>query len=341
MSARWDGRELLPPIAPEAPCGASLDDSVPLAAIEGARLFGRVRPFDSPPEPGDRWKPPDWLEFKTTTLDTLQRSRDLRVLANLAVALLRTDGLGAFLQTLPVASHWLGTYWAEVYPRLEDGDATLRRSALNCFGDSMAVVDGVRRLPLVSSRQHGTFSLRDIDVATGQLTPKPGEPRVDEAQIAAAFAAMAADQLAALHESVVAAQQAIRDIDVARGTNSGPESVTALEALTGPLGRIERVLRTHRGSMPVAAGADTAAAGAAGMPAPAVAVGAIHSREDAIRALDAVAAYFRRHEPSSPIPMLVERARRLVSRSFLEVLADLVPDAVPQARSVGGVPEES
>ena len=37
----------------------------------------------------------------------------------------------------------------------------------------------------------------------------------------------------------------------------------------------------------------------------------------------------------------VERARRLVSRSFLEVLADLVPDAVPQARSVGGVPEES
>ena len=73
----------------------------------------------------------------------------------------------------------------------------------------------------------------------------------------------------------------------------------------------------------------------------AVAVGAIQSREDAIRALDAVAEYFRRHEPSSPIPMIVERARRLVSRSFLEVLADLVPDAVPQARSVGGVPEES
>ena len=101
------------------------------------------------------------------------------------------------------------------------------------------------------------------------------------------------------------------------------------------------MLRTHRGTMPAPGGSGTAPAPPGGMPAPVVAVGAIQSREDAIRALDAVAEYFRRHEPSSPIPMIVERARRLVSRSFLEVLADLVPDAVPQARSVGGVPEES
>jgi len=70
-----------------------------------------------------------------------------------------------------------------------------------------------------------------------------------------------------------------------------------------------------------------------------VAVGAIRSRDDAIRALDSVAEYFRRNEPSSPIPLFVERAKRLVSKSFLEVLADVVPDAVPQVRAVGGIPE--
>ncbi len=54
-------------------------------------------------------------------------------------------------------------------------------------------------------------------------------------------------------------------------------------------------------------------------------MGAIRSRQDAIRALDAVAEFFRRNEPSSPIPLFVDRAKRLVSKDFLEVLADIAP----------------
>ena len=57
-------------------------------------------------------------------------------------------------------------------------------------------------------------------------------------------------------------------------------------------------------------------------------VGAIRSRQDAIRALDAVAEFFRRNEPSSPVPLFLERAKRLVSKSFLEVLADIAPEAL-------------
>ena len=68
--------------------------------------------------------------------------------------------------------------------------------------------------------------------------------------------------------------------------------------------------------------------------------GAINSRQDAIRALDAVAEFFRKHEPSSPIPLFLERAKRLVSKDFLEVLADIAPEAVPKARSAGGLPQE-
>jgi len=71
-----------------------------------------------------------------------------------------------------------------------------------------------------------------------------------------------------------------------------------------------------------------------------MAVGAIKSRQDAIRALDAAAEFFRRNEPSSPIPMFLERAKRLVSKDFLEVLADVAPDALPQARTAGGLKQE-
>ena len=72
-------------------------------------------------------------------------------------------------------------------------------------------------------------------------------------------------------------------------------------------------------------------------PAAAGAPGAIRSRQDAIRALDAVAEFFRSNEPSSPIPLLVDRAKRLVSKDFLEVLADVAPDALGQARAAGGI----
>ena len=77
----------------------------------------------------------------------------------------------------------------------------------------MAVVDGLRRVPLVSSRQHGTFSLRDIDIATHQLLPGEGDAQVDENQVNAAFAAMPIDELTQLHDSVVSAVASLHKID--------------------------------------------------------------------------------------------------------------------------------
>jgi type VI secretion system protein ImpA len=35
--------------------------------------------------------------------------------------------------------------------------------------------------------------------------------------------------------------------------------------------------------------------------------------------------------------MLLDRAKRLVSKNFLEVLADIAPEALGQARSAGGL----
>ena len=53
-----------------------------------------------------------------------------------------------------------------------------------------------------------------------------------------------------------------------------------------------------------------------------------------------MADFFRRAEPSSPIPLIVDRAKRLVSKDFLEVLADIAPGAVSQARAAGGLKDE-
>ena len=342
MNAGWDGQALLLPIAADRPCGDSLEDTALLSSIDAARLFGRARPLDAPPEPPhDIWKPPDWSEFRRLLEDALGRSKDLRVLATLGASLLRTDGIPAFLQTLTVAAAWLETYWTETYPRIdEDGDAMLRRNAVNCFADSMAVIDALRRLPLISSRQHGDISLRDIEIATGQMPAKEGELRIDEARINAAFAAVPVETLTGLHGQVASGLAAVRRAEAAMSTQAGPDGAPMVEPLLAVLTRMERVLRSQLAlRAPVAAGTagPDGAADAFARPSSPAAVGAIASRQDALRALDAVAEYFRQHEPSSPVPIFIERAKRLVSKSFLEVLADVVPDALPQARLVGGI----
>ncbi len=323
-----ESQELLAPISDDQPCGENLEDTALLASFDAFRLFGQATPLDPAPE---------WDLVRSRAEEALRRSKDIRLLAHLGAALLRIDGLTGFARTVQVAAGWLDAYWAATYP-VVDEDAILRRNALNYFADPMAVIDGLRRLPLVASRQHGTFSLRDIDLATGQQPPAEGEARLDERRIDAAFAEMPLERLQELHGAVAGTIDALKRIEGTMSAEGGPEAVPAFEPLAAQLVKIDRVLRTR---LAARVGADGDGASAAG-PAPgaavaAVSVGAIGSRHDAIRALDAVAEYFRQNEPSSPIPLFLERAKRLVSKSFLEVLADIAPDALAQARMAGGV----
>lgn len=345
MSAGWQRSTLLEPISADQPCGQNLEDTALLASFDGYRLYGRSKPLDvassaageGPKTLADRdERAPDWGEIKERSLEALGQSKDLRLLAHLAAAVLRTDGLPAFLDTLRVASGWLEVYWDQTYP-LIDGDGMLRRSALNCFADPIAVIDRLRRVPLVSSRQHGVFSLRDIDIATGQAPPVGGEARPEEAPINAAFAALPIEELTGLLEAVSDGQRGLKAIDT-RMRDVGTEAAPDLEPLTTQLARIDRVLRTQLAARPGAAAAemDVQPEGAAASARPGF-TGAIRTREEAVRALDAVSAYFRTNEPSSPVPLLCDRARSLVSRGFLEVLEDIAPDAVKQARAAGGL----
>jgi type VI secretion system protein ImpA len=69
------------------------------------------------------------------------------------------------------------------------------------------------------------------------------------------------------------------------------------------------------------------------------ATGEIRSREDVVAALDRICQYYNRYEPSSPLPLLLARAKRLASKNFLEIVKDLTPDAVAQIQNLSGVSE--
>jgi type VI secretion system protein ImpA len=344
MSAAIDDT-LMAPLRADLPCGESLEDTPLLASFDTFRVFGRLRSPEDPanfavdPKSVDKpVPPPDWNEVRTTSLEALGKSKDLRVLAYLAAAVLRTDGFPAFAALVQVASQWLELYWTQVYPQIDE-DAILRRSALNCFADSMSVVDRVRRMPLTNSRQHGRFGLRDIELSKQPGAGSNGVP--DAVQIGAAFEGTDKDELVHLHQSVANAISALRHIDEKMRADGGPEGAPDFEPLLTHLRDVDHVLRPYVAPPAAETAADAGATdSAAGVAAPAGVVGPIRSRQDALRALDAVADYFRQTEPSSPVPLFVARARKLVDKDFLEVLADIVPEALDKARAAGGVKAE-
>ncbi|MGH9409497.1 MAG: type VI secretion system protein TssA [Vicinamibacterales bacterium] len=345
MSAAWDARALLEPIAGEQPCGQDLDASGVLSTFDALRLFGQARSPEAPPDQDDgdkeaaKAKPPvEWDRIRSDAIAGIGKSKDLRLLAYLATAVLRTDGLPAFSQSLTAASQWLDGFWPNVYPLLDE-DAIARRNALNCFADPMAVVDRIWRMPLVSSRQHGRYSLRDVELARGQTLPGPLEAKPDEAAIRAAFAEMPLDDLKQLERSVTDAIQALNAMDARMRSEGGPDVAPDFGPLTTQFAKLAKLFREQlelrgEGVGPNGGPGGDGAGGQAGFG------GAIASRQDAIRALDAVGDYFRRNEPSSPIPLFVDRAKRLVAKDFLEVLADIAPDALAGVRSAGGLKNE-
>jgi type VI secretion system protein ImpA len=340
--ARWDGHPLVQPCGGANACGPSLD-AASLLAFDAFRVFGQQVALDAPletsddgresergrvPKPADS---PEWLDIRARALSALARSKDLRVLAFLAAATLRIEGPYAFCDLLSIASVWLTEFWDSVHPLAAD-DTIERQGALSAFNDHFAIVDPLRRAPLVTSRQHGRFSLRDVDQGSGSAAAD------------AAFDELPLADLQAAWQRVIGAQQAVAEIENRiKAADSDP--VLSLDQLAAQLVRLERVLRGQVARRPESGVPHEitfeapvhGANGASGTPA---VIGVIQTRQDAVRAIEAAAAFFRQTEPSSPVPLLLDRAKRLVSKNFLEVLADLAPGALAEARVAGGVREE-
>jgi type VI secretion system protein ImpA len=93
-------------------------------------------------------------------------------------------------------------------------------------------------------------------------------------------------------------------------------SIERLAGLASPEGEVEGATGASTAANPVPAEAADGAAATAFT---------ARTRQDAVALLDAIGAYYRHAEPSSPVPFLTERARDLAGRDFLSLLKDLLP----------------
>lgn len=364
MSA-FDVEALLAPVSAEAPCGENLEYNADYVAMEMAAVGKPEQQFGSTVIPAEE---PNWREVREKAQELLTRSKDVRIAVYLTRAAVRTDGLSGLADGLQLLAGFIEQYWDTVHPLLDpddDNDPTSRVKPVEDLGDTQATLKGIREAELVRSRAMGKFAYRDVQIASGEMPPPAGTSPVEQSSIDGAFADCDATELRetglTLRRALTQAKAIGSGFADKVGSGSGPQLESLLELLTAMSKLVNQKMAARgltldepsaAGETPAeepsaasdgdaAAAAQAASAGSNGRKAaaPVALTGDISSREDVIRALDKICDYYKRYEPSSPVPLFLIRAKRLASKSFLEILRDLTPDAVNQALAIGGIGE--
>jgi type VI secretion system protein ImpA len=337
---------LVESLSPDSPCGEDLEYDPAYGELERAAQGKPEQQFGDTIVPAEE---PDLRQVKELALNLFPRTRDLRVATYLARGATHCDGLIGLRDSLEVVHGLLAGLWDDVHPRLDpddDNDPTLRINTLASLCDPESMLKVVREAPLVSSRALGRFSLRHLKLADGSLVAAAEESVPDMAGIDAAFLDCDLDELTA---TAAAATRSLELMDLIESTVSdrvGAGYGVDLDPLRQVVKEAERVLTERLARRGVAEPesepepATAAVPGDAGVPAAPAATGEVNSREDVIRLIDKICRYYDTHEPSSPIPLLLQRAKRLARKSFLDIVRDLAPDGVSQIETIGGVSSE-
>lgn len=340
----FDVSSLLQELSAEKPCGEDLEYDPEFGEME--------RAAQGKPEQqiGDTLVPAqdaDWPTVGNKAMELFGRTKDLRVAFYLTHSLIHTDGLPGLRNGLALIQGLLEQYWETVHPQLDpdDKDPTLRINTLTQLSDPETILHSIREAALVQSKGFGRFSLRDILIALGKLSLPAGsdEQPIETSAINGAFMDADLNDLKNTADAIRESIECVAAIESVLMDKVGAMQTADLSALPALLQDAQQIISEHlteRGVSEAEAPAEGVEGAEGAQAAKAVAqpiTGSINSREDVIRVLDKVCDYFKQHEPSSPVPLLLQRAKRLVAKDFIEILRDLTPAGVSQAEEIGGI----
>lgn len=323
---------LLLPIRDDAPGGDDLEYDTDFIALEQASKPSEERVIGDSVIPAED---PEYGTVAAQATDLLTRTQDIRIASILANAQLRTRGLDGFAQALRYMAGTLETHWDHVHPQPdeEDGDLTMRVNAVLALTSREGILASLRQAALIDSSVFGPVSLRDLEIASGDTSPGSGKI-LDSQTLLAAFedaGEQARQTLGAVQDALEAVAQitALFDTHVA---TAGPD----LDPLCKMLGDIRRRLDPYTDAAPAPeTPSPTEATPDAPQPKPSGSA-AITTPQDVTAALDRIIEYYARFEPSSPLPILLKRAKRLVSADFVTIMKDMAPEGVSNVALIGG-----
>lgn len=346
-----DIEALLQDVEPDSPCGPNLEYDPEFLELEQAILGKPEVQYGDTVTPAT---PPEWKVVQRLAGDLLARSRDLRLAVAQSRALLALHGVAGFADGLALIERLLEQRWDSVHPQLDpdDGlDPMLRINSLAALADPATVLREWKEAALLMLPGLGPLSIRTLEIASGELAPPEGTPKVELSSIEAALADIGQERLQAVTDALTRAHASAANIEVVLVRAVGSSQALNLDALIKNIKRGRDLLAgqlQHDGAAadagaPGEAAADDgapAASAGSGAARPAAISGEIANRADVLRLLDKICKYYAQHEPASPVPLLLERAKRLVPKNFMEVLEDLAPDGIAQLLVISGPKKE-
>jgi type VI secretion system protein ImpA len=307
--------QLLNPISVAQWCGEDLSFSADLDVIAKARLH------DDPTLEQGAWvvalKEADWPFVAARCAHLLEsKSKDLRLAVWLAEAQAKTRHFRGLGDGYALLSGLCEQFWDGLYPAADDGDVEQRTG--NLFWLLARSPQLLREIPLTEDAGDGAWGMLDFDAArqrgvsaasaTGSnswgATVVADGPAlaVLEAARRASSPAFSAALLADAEYCLAMLLQLEKVADVRFGAD-GPGFSAARDALHGVL----HFLRPA-GQAAGAHGASAVLHNRLPAGASAAAGGVIDSRAEALQQLRAVAEFFRRTEPHSPVSYLADKA---------------------------------
>ena len=334
---------LLTAVSATSPCGEDMEYDAQFLQLERDAKGQPERSMGDSILPAE---PPEWRSIQQQSLDLLQRSKDLRITHFLLQSTLALQGVAGLAEVLTLIDALLRQYWADLHPRLDaddDNDPTVRINALT----GLTCETNIRLLResiLTRSRTFGPVTLRAALNASGlQIF---ADEQLGNQQLNAAFLDSDPEQLQATRDALSAARAACEAIEQQVNDQVGSAQGVDLSALKQPLKQALQLLNqavpgTDSSSDPEAVSEDNAPsvdnAAAPAAPRPS---GDIATRDDVLRSLDKILAYYTRHEPSSPLPVLLNRAKNLVHADFAAIVRNLIPDGMSQFENLRGPDSE-
>lgn len=333
-------------ISADMPCGENLEYDPDFSLLE--------REIQGTPErqSGDSVipaEPPDWKKVRDLAYQLLARSHDIQISVYLTCALVHSNGFSGLSQGLALIHELLQNYWDDVYP-LQDSDddyPVLRMNLLSRLNDYDSIIGPVLHIPLTDSIQLGKLSWHDIEIAEGKIAAPADSEAPGMDIIEAAFLDTEPEKLQSLLAAIEYTLEQLQGIVAVTKEKAGEVNAPDLSALKTQLTYILRLMQQkvqqQHGVEPASDEQGTAGFNSDSISANTSAVDfstGINNRKDVVRAIDAICTYFEQHEPSSPVPFLMQRSKKLLLMDFMEILQDLTPDAVSQAEKVCGVQDD-
>ena len=300
----------------------------------------------------------DFKKIRRDALDLLKTGRDLRVLVLLAEALAATDGPSRSRSRArarpPQPGRTLGDNPSGLdLGRIAPADqAALRLNALRALVAQDDMLPELGRMRIVEAAGVGQgeparcgprqwpeqpIRLRDQARAGRRSRSCSRAPRLMRFRRTLAALDAAAARWRAIDELLdarIGDVGALPDLGAADRHDRRMRAIWRRNAATAAP-ESELPARRHGEYAPTVSGA-APAAGRGRLPAALPA--RLDSRDEVLRALELVVDYYRRREPGSAVPLLVERARRMVPMTFMEAIGDLAPDALARVQDLLGPP---